>query len=271
MNEVGKIKFDVLSYEEVVDLLSWTVFESEGALPLRDATFDLYPQLAEINEYLEKSKDDKEKVYELIFEDLQKFYQKYLTHSKKMVKRYGLIWEPFNDDYINALCKCFNMDWPSDLEEITALIGRVPVCPRFIKDKKFYIGFYDADTIVDICMHELCHFIFFAKCKELFPRMKIDTDNKSLFWFLSEIIIDPVLNKNEFKKIFKHKFKSYDVFYNVRFGNELLMDKIRLFFANSHIDEAIKESYEYLQKHEYSFRKQCGDFEKDEIIEVRMD
>ena len=72
MNEVGKIKFDVLSYEEVVDLLSWTVFESEGALPLRDATFDLYPQLAEINEYLEKSKDDKEKVYELIFEDLQK-------------------------------------------------------------------------------------------------------------------------------------------------------------------------------------------------------
>ena len=118
MNDVGKLKFDVLSYEEVVDLLSWTVFESEGALPLREATFDLYPQLVEINDYLEKSKDDKEKVYELIFEDLQKFYQKYLTHSKKMIKRYSLIWEPFNDDYINTLCKCFNMDWPSDLEAV---------------------------------------------------------------------------------------------------------------------------------------------------------
>jgi hypothetical protein len=71
------------------------------------------------------------------------------------------------------------MEWPTGFEEITALIGRVPVCPRFINEKKFYIGFFDADNIIDTCMHELCHFIFFAKCKELFPKMKIDTDNKS--------------------------------------------------------------------------------------------
>ena len=48
------------------------------------------------------------------------------------------------------------------------------------------------------------------------------------------------------------------------------MDRIHLIFNNNKIDDAMVECYEYLRKNEYELRKQCGDTEKDEVIEVRM-
>ncbi len=50
-------------------------------------------------------------------------------------------------------------------------------------------------------MHELCHFLFFEKCKEIYPNWKYeDFDSPSLLWYLSEIIIDPILNSEGIQK-----------------------------------------------------------------------
>ena len=271
MDERINLEFNVLEYEEVVELLCWTIFEDKGVLPLKDISYDYYPQLREIESYLEDNKNSRSKVYNLIYEDLEKVYKKYYNHSKRMVKRYSLIWEPYNDAFFEELSKYFNMEWPDGFDKITASIGRIPVCPRFIKDERFYVDFVDADNLVEICMHEICHFMFFMKCKKLFPKEKIEYDNMSLFWYMSEIVIDPVLNSNCFRRLFKHRFRSYDSFYKVKIGNELMMDRIHLIFSTNKIDEAIMECYSYLKKHEYELRKQCGDNEKDEVIEVRMD
>lgn len=270
MEELMKLEFDVLSFEDVVDLLSWTVFEDSGALPLKDVTYEYYPQLREIEDYLEEHKKERSKVYKSIFEDLEKVYKKYFNHSKKMIKRYSMIWEQYHEPYMNALKKYFNMEWPEGMEKITAYVGRIPVCPRFIREKTFYVDFVDADSLVELCMHEICHFMFFIKCHKLFPKVKIDYDNNSLFWYMSEIVIDPILNSNEFKKVFKYKFRSYDSFYKVKFGNELMMDKVHLLFSTNKIDEAIVKCYEYLLNNEYELRKQCGDTDSDNVLEVRM-
>ena len=120
-------------------------------------------------------------------------------------------------------------------------------------------------------MKEICHLLFSIKCTKLFQGENVDFDNKSLFWYMSEIVIDPILNNNCFRKIFKHKFRCYDFIYKVKFGNELMMDKIHLIFSANKIDDALRECYSFLKKHEYELRKQCGDNEKDEVIEVRMD
>ena len=159
MEEQVRLIFNVLEFEEVVDLLCWSIYEDKGALPLKNISYDYYPQLREVENYLETNKNNRNKVYNVIFEDLEKVYKKYYNHSKKMVKRYGLIWEPYNDVFFEELSKYFKMDWPEGFESITASIGRIPVCPRFIKEKRFYVDFVDADTLVDTCMHEICHFI----------------------------------------------------------------------------------------------------------------
>lgn len=271
MEEFVKLEFDVLSYENFVDLISWSVFADKGALPLKDVTYDYYPQLREIEDYLEEHKDDRRKVSKAIHDELEKTYRKYLSYSKTMVKRYEKIWEQYEKQYITALSEYFDMEWPEGFENITAYVGRIPVCPRFINEKMFFLDFMDADKLVDTCMHEILHFMFFLKCSKLFPNQRIEYDNNSLFWYMSEIVIDPILNNVKFKNIFKHKFRSYDSFYNVKFSKELLMDKVHLIFSTNKIDDAIVECYSYLKKNEYELRKQTGDSDKDEVLEVRMD
>lgn len=47
-------------------------------------------------------------------------------------------------------------------------------------------------------MHEICYFYFFEKCKKIFKDWKcVDFDNPSLLWYLSEIVIDSILNRDE--------------------------------------------------------------------------
>ena len=79
MEEFVKLEFDVLSYENFVDLISWSVFADKGALPLKDVTYDYYPQLREIEDYLEEHKDDRRKVCKAIHDELEKTYRKYLS------------------------------------------------------------------------------------------------------------------------------------------------------------------------------------------------
>ena len=55
MEEKVNLEFEILSYDSFVDLLSWTVFEDKGVLPLKDITYDYYPQLKEIEDYAYKN------------------------------------------------------------------------------------------------------------------------------------------------------------------------------------------------------------------------
>ncbi len=61
-----------------------------------------------------------------------------------------------------------------------------------------------------------------------------------------------------YKKIYKHKFKCYDIFYNVEIDNINLLDKITSIYKNNSIETAIKESYKYLKKHEEEFINKCN-------------
>ena len=97
------------------------------------------------------------------------------------------------------------------------------------------------------------------ECKEIYPNWKYeDFDSPSLLWYLSEIIIGPILNSDGIQKIYKHKFKCYDIFYNVEIDNINLLDKIISIYKNNNIETAIKESYNYLKEHEEEFISKCN-------------
>ena len=72
MEEQVRLIFNVLEFEEVVDLLCWSIYEDKGALPLKNISYDYYPQLREVENYLETNKNNRNKIYNVIFEDLGK-------------------------------------------------------------------------------------------------------------------------------------------------------------------------------------------------------
>ena len=63
---------------------------------------------------------------------------------------------------------------------------------------------------------------------------------------------------NNIPKIYKHKFKCYDIFYNIEIDNINLLDKITSIYRNSDVETAIKESYNYLKENEEEFISKCS-------------
>ena len=89
-----------------------------------------------------------------------------------MREEYTTIWNEYNDKYMLEISNYFNIKWPKEYKEISVGIGLIPVCPRYIKEKAFDIHKKNKEDLIDTCMHELCHFLFFEKCKEIYPNWK---------------------------------------------------------------------------------------------------
>lgn len=247
MNNIPKLKFKYLTLEETSDILLWTLKDTDNILSVKEGTLFLYPELKRL------TKEDN------IKDIIQDRYNNFIKKNNKLQEEYTTIWNEYNDKYMLEISNYLNIKWPKEYKEISVGIGLIPVCPRYIKEKAFDIHKKNKEDLIDTCMHELCHFLFFEKCKEIYPNWKYeDFDSPSLLWYLSEIIIDPILNSDGIQKIYKHKFKCYDIFYNVEIDNISLLDKITSIYKNNSIETAIKESYNYLKEHEKEFISKCN-------------
>lgn len=260
MRKLPNITFSNLKLEEVANILCWCVFEDSGPLPLNELTFMMYPSLKDNTKLLYECKNDNIKLFTMVKRIIEQDYNEYIKEYENLVTKYSQLWLKYQDKYMLAISNYFNIYWPIDCKNITAKIGPLPVCPRYIKERSFYICKTTDEELIEICMHECCHFIFFEKCKNLFKEWKWeDFDNPGLLWYLSEILIDPILNDSKIQSIFKYNFKSYDVFYNVSINNENLMEVMNKFIKENTIDDAILLAYNYLVINEEQLRIQCND------------
>lgn len=244
-----KVKFSLLSIEDTASIIDWSSKQSDGILPLSDATFNLYPEL---KDKIDLNKDNTKIISGIIKDRILKFN----NDNKDILDKYKLLWDKYNDRFIKAMEDIFQVTINKD---INASIGLLPVCPRNIKDLSFSFDLCDDDSFIEICMHEICHFYFFEKCKKIVKDWKYtDFDNPSLLWYLSELVIDAILSRKEVQKIFKHEFKSYDNFYNIYIDDICIIDIIKNIFNSNDIKTAIKEGLKYLVDNEIEFINKCN-------------
>lgn len=243
-----KVNFSLLSLEDTASILNWSSKEVGGILPLSESTFNLYPEL---RGRIDINSDNKDLIFNIIKDRIEKFN----NDSKDRLKEYELLWNKYHDKFIIIMEEYFNVFINKDFY---AYLGLLPVCPRYIEKLSFYFDLCDDELFIDICMHEICHFYFFEKCKKIFKDWKYDDFNKpSLLWYLSEIVIDALLNRKEVQNVFRHEFKSYDNFYDVYIDNRCIVDIIRDIFNNNDIEVAIKDGLQLLKDNEEEFRNKC--------------
>lgn len=248
---IPKITFEPLNQEETAYILAWSLFETNGPLPLRNQTISIYPNL--------KSVKQQQNIQETIDEIMKKIKEQYKEDeitNKNLAIKYQQIWDKYNDEYMKIMSDILEIEWPGDTQKIIGKVGNLPVCPRYIKERMFYINYNTEEEIIDTCMHECCHFLFFEKCKQIFKNWKWeDFDNPNILWYISEILIDPILNSNKIQNLFKHKFRSYDIFYNVNIKGKPLMETITSIMNNNNIVDGILKCYNSLKENEEEFRK----------------
>ena len=150
---------------------------------------------------------------------------------------------------MRAISKYLNVSY-LEKRGIVAEVGLLPIFPRNLDELSFSVrtSLNDA-SLISTTAHEVLHFIWFKKFKELFPDIpRREYDSPYLAWIYSEIIVDPILNSPEIKDILKVNSKAYDSFYELDDGK--VINTLReIYQEDISIEEKIEKGYSYLKQY----------------------
>jgi len=86
---------------------------------------------------------------------------------------------------------------------------------------------------------------------EIFPDYSEEEfDTPHIAWYLSEAMIDPLINNEIFHKYTDEYLTSYSVFYKIFIDGNSIIDILREYVNNYPIEVAIKKGYELSKKYE---------------------
>ena len=242
---IPKVIFKVMSLEENIENIKWMFFDTEGEFSIRDAVIQYFPDLKDLIDL-----ESKENIYKNIEKLIKECYEYSLEKIELDVKRYNDIWNEYNDRYFSSLRKYLNIDWPSEKQIIVAKVGLIPVFPRYLDEFSFDLSFsLNKEKVVEVTAHETLHFLWFDKWKQLYPNCdRKEYDSPHLTWKYSEMVTDPILNSKDINDVLKIEEKAYDSFYNIKDGNNNMMENLKsIYNSNSSIEFKITNGYEYVK------------------------
>lgn len=242
-----KIKFNVMTLEENIEIIKWAFYESDGDLSVHNYTIQYFPELASID-----LNTPKEKVYGIIESVVTKDYIKYKNKIISETERYNNLWNAYNDKYFEMLYKFLGVTFPQNIKQIDASVGLIPVCPINLDSFSFCVS-TDANewTLIETAAHETLHFLWFLKWKSMYPLTPRNHFKPPYIeWKYSEMVTDPILNNKPFNELFKFTEKGYDSFYELYDNDELVMDKLRnIYSTNDSIESKIEKGFSYISNY----------------------
>lgn len=248
-----KVEFQQLNINENLESLVWYANPKNSInspLNFYDFVLKLFPELK--NKITENMSD--EEIYIIIEQNIKPILEKIANNSND-IKKYQQIWNQVNDNIMKDLEKKLNIKWPQNTK-IICRVGLLPVCPRDIEGRTFDINYgIDKDNLIATGIHELCHFLYFEKWKELYPNYKSEEfDTPHIAWYLSEAMIDPLINNKIFKKYTNDDLSSYSVFYKTYIDGKSIIAILREYTNKYPLEKAIKKSYELFKKYETTIK-----------------
>ena len=241
---IPQIKFIISEPEEYLDILEYFIVDC----PVwRDKIFSTYPELKKKVEGVER--DESKEVLRRFFKNKHK---KYLPVLEKVRKDFQESWDNINDEVMQALTEINEIEWDKDF---LARVTLNPVCPRYIEKNAFDLYFGMADkTMKTIVLHELYHFMFFKKFKEIFPSTdEREFESPHLIWKLSEILPIIVLNDKRLTKIFEpqQEVLVYEDIQKLEINGRRVIDLFKDFYdKKKYFEDFIRKSYNFLKEHE---------------------
>lgn len=212
-----------------------------------------YPELQAIQD---SSKNDED-----LFQKIKEFVETLrATNEGKMLAaqdKLEIEWSAIGPAFLTELADHFETAWPDNKPEIIGEISNLPVFPRFLDDYRFCVGYKDTARSIETTAHEIVHFLWFKKWKEVFPETTEESyESPHLVWRLSEIIDPIILQCNPtIKELIKPQKWGYTSFENIKIGDVGMTDFFKKIYLDSVIagdgfDVTTKKLWEAAQAHE---------------------
>jgi hypothetical protein len=212
-----------------------------------------YPELR----ILQKESKDTEECWQKYREFLEGVH---VREGKAMVSAQEKIqqeWEKISPTFLDTLSKHFETDWPADKPEIVGYISALPVFPRFLNEYSFCLGYKDIADMIETSAHEILHFLWFKKWKEVFPKIeRKEYESPHLVWRLSEIM-DPIILQCQpaIRDLIKPKKWGYASFENINIGDVSMTDYFKEIYVRSvasgdNFETTLRKLWQEAQIHE---------------------
>ena len=230
----SKVVYEVPSLEKQIALFKYFIDIDEK---FKNSLYLEYPDL--------KDNDFREYVSSL--------YKSKIEELEGIKREAQANWSGVEESVLKEFSNILQKEWL--FETIQGGISLLPFSTRDLKEKRFDVYYKkDLQGILKTTTHELFHFIYFEKWKDIFPETTLEEmDYPNPIWTLSEIALPMMLNDSKVIEILGVSFKNYGMFENEMFNGESITGHIENIFENGTLEDSLKESHEYIEKY-YQFR-----------------
>lgn len=150
----------------------------------------IYPDLLLSLEQVKGNKNEEMRVCKEFLEKTRISEKEKIEAAENELKK---SWDMVGNNFLMTLSKILETNWPEDKPEISAYISVLPISPRFLKKQSFFLAYKNCASLLETTAHEIVHFLWFKKWKEVFPEMGPEQyESPNLAWRLSEIM-DPII------------------------------------------------------------------------------
>lgn len=198
-----------------------------------DWSESIYTEWPELKKQLSDKSDRSERdhIINIFFQTAFKDNQDLLLDN---AKQFQSNWNQVNDDLMKALTEIMEIEWGQNFDKFTARLSFNPICPRYLKEHQFDV-FYKSnpERVRGTIIHELSHFLYFEKWKEVFPdSLEKEFDYPHLTWQLSEMVPRILLNNKQIRSIHNIEFFSYGIYENMDIEGKPLLEHLQNLYNN---------------------------------------
>jgi len=249
MEKLPKTKFEQIDIAKEIELVNMFMTSSRWAI-----AFDkVYPELRKIQKENENEGDRLKKYREFMESIHTRDHEQMLSAQEQL----QVEWEKIEQPYLQALSKHLETNWPIEKEEIVGYISALPAYPRFLRGYSFCVGYKNVANMIETAAHEILHFLWFKKWKEVFPDIdEKEFESPNLVWRLSEIM-DPIILQCEpkIRELIKPQKWGYSSFGSIKIGEvgmtEYFKDVyMRSVAANDPFEATLRKLWDEAKLHE---------------------
>lgn len=234
-------------------------FQTDGeSVYWLDGLYAFYPQI-EKNYALSLRWEER---YSYLAQMLEQIYLENKVKIDEKVQMYQQHWKENQAQIEEALSDIFEMDCRIAFQDLICDVSINPISPRFLKERRFEVFFLNSEKgALGMSLHEIIHFVWFDKWNQVFKDRYNEYERPTLKWILSEMVVETLMKDPRLSSLNPYFPREggggciYSYFFNMKAGDDLVLEKIDAMHDSMGIEDFMKESYRYLLMNEKEIRK----------------
>ena len=173
---------------------------------------------------------------------------------------YAARWEQCKPQIEAALSDAFGIDCSTILNDMVCRVSLNPIEPRFPREHLFDLFWKNSPQgAMGEAIHEIIHLVWFRVWQEVFGDAWEEYESPSLKWILSEMVVEPIMSDPRLASINPYYPREkggciYSYFFDMKAGEELVMDVLTEMYRQQNIRDFMKNSYAWCLEYEQQIR-----------------